>query len=256
MNSSKRIFGLVLMILLVISLFPLAASASTYGLVDSSSIWVYPTEFVPGGFGRLVMHPSEVGYWIRSYDDDTITQIFWAPVKLPSGVVIDDIVFYYYDRTGAPHMQMDFLKHYTDNDNQVLLKRATSDSTGGGYGSKSLVVNYKLTPEAYWNEVVFDNYNQYYLRVSMPFISIEGFSDLAFKGVRISYKRQVGDPPGTATFSDVNPSMQFFPYVEALAASGITTGYSDGTFKPNDYVTRGQMAAFLTRALGLHHPDE
>ena len=256
MNSSKRIFGLVLMILLVISLFPLAASASSYGLVDSSSIWVYPTEFVPGGYGRLVMHTSEQGYWIRSYDDNPITQIFWAPVKLPSGVVIDDMVFYYYDRTGGPNMQINFLKHYTDNDNQVLLRRAESDSTGGGYGSKSLVVSHKLTPEVYWDEVVFDNYNQYYLRVSMPYLSIEGFSDLAFKGVRIEYKRQASDPPATATFSDVTPAMQFFPYVEALVAAGITTGYVDGTFKPDDFVTRGQMAAFLTRALGLHHPDE
>ncbi len=36
-----------------------------------------------------------------------------------------------------------------------------------------------------------------------------------------------------------------------LAASGVTTGRSDGTFGPRGEVTRGQMASFLARALGL-----
>lgn len=35
-----------------------------------------------------------------------------------------------------------------------------------------------------------------------------------------------------------------------LAESGITKGCSDTSYCPNDFVTRGQMAAFLTRALG------
>ena len=37
----------------------------------------------------------------------------------------------------------------------------------------------------------------------------------------------------------------------AVAQAGITTGFADGTFRPNDEVTRGQMAAFLARALDL-----
>jgi hypothetical protein len=39
-----------------------------------------------------------------------------------------------------------------------------------------------------------------------------------------------------------------------LAESGITKGCSDTSFCPTDYVTRGQMAAFLVRALG--YPDD
>lgn len=39
------------------------------------------------------------------------------------------------------------------------------------------------------------------------------------------------------------------PYIEAIAAAGITTGCGDGRFCPDDPVTRGQMAAFLRRAL-------
>ena len=43
-----------------------------------------------------------------------------------------------------------------------------------------------------------------------------------------------------------------FQHIEALAASKITTGFPDGTFRPTELVTRAQMATFLVRALGLH----
>ena len=39
--------------------------------------------------------------------------------------------------------------------------------------------------------------------------------------------------------------------IEILANNGITDGCDDQKFCPQDYVTRGEMAAFLTRALAL-----
>jgi N-acetylmuramoyl-L-alanine amidase len=44
--------------------------------------------------------------------------------------------------------------------------------------------------------------------------------------------------------------------IQALAAAGITAGCGDRTFCPDDDVTRGQMAAFLTRALDLPRPAD
>lgn len=58
--------------------------------------------------------------------------------------------------------------------------------------------------------------------------------------------------PSTATFGDVPTSHLFFQQIEALVASGITAGCGGGDFCPNDPLTRGQMAAFLAKALGLH----
>lgn len=40
-------------------------------------------------------------------------------------------------------------------------------------------------------------------------------------------------------------------YVDFLKTSGITTGYTDGTFRPNQNITRQQFAAMLFRYLGL-----
>lgn len=43
----------------------------------------------------------------------------------------------------------------------------------------------------------------------------------------------------------------FEGHINAVAAAGITTGYPDGTFKPDGLVDRSQMAGFLLRALGV-----
>ncbi|WP_232547184.1 pectinesterase family protein [Propioniciclava soli] len=56
--------------------------------------------------------------------------------------------------------------------------------------------------------------------------------------------------PTGQTFSDVAPDNQFYREIEWLAASGIATGWPDGTFRPYEPVNRDAMAAFLHRAWG------
>ena len=77
-------------------------------------------------------------------------------------------------------------------------------------------------------------------------------STLILHSARVGYKLQVSPPPNTATFTDVPTTHLFYQYVEALAASGITAGCGGGNFCPDAAVTRGQLAVFLAKALGLH----
>ena len=79
-------------------------------------------------------------------------------------------------------------------------------------------------------------------------------NDARFYAVRIYYKLRVSEAPAVATFSDVPTTHPFFQFIEALAASGITAGCSASPpqFCPDAPLTRGQMAVFLSRALGLH----
>ncbi len=56
--------------------------------------------------------------------------------------------------------------------------------------------------------------------------------------------------PPPPRFSDIAGSTHAGSIL-AVADEGITTGYSDGTFRPRLAVTRGQMATFLARALDL-----
>jgi len=74
-----------------------------------------------------------------------------------------------------------------------------------------------------------------------------------FQSVRIYYFLQVSPAPAIATFSDVPTSHPFFQWIEALAAAGITTGCnaSPPMYCPDNPVTRGQMAVFISKALGL-----
>ena len=67
----------------------------------------------------------------------------------------------------------------------------------------------------------------------------------------IAYRLQVSPAPASATFGDVPTSHPLFQYVEALAAAGITGGCGRGNFCPDAPLTRGQMAVFLAKALGL-----
>jgi hypothetical protein len=54
----------------------------------------------------------------------------------------------------------------------------------------------------------------------------------------------------THTFSDVPNSNPFHDDISAVADSGIAQGFTDGTYKPANAVTRQAMAAFLERGLG------
>lgn len=53
--------------------------------------------------------------------------------------------------------------------------------------------------------------------------------------------------PAKASFKDVSKSRQFYKEIEWMKKEGITTGWSDGTFRPNDNTNRDAMAAFLHR---------
>lgn len=55
---------------------------------------------------------------------------------------------------------------------------------------------------------------------------------------------------GATPFTDISSSI-FQGDIEAIYAADITVGTSATTYSPQDLVTRGQMATFLARALGL-----
>ncbi len=61
-------------------------------------------------------------------------------------------------------------------------------------------------------------------------------------------------PPDRQSFSDVPPTHPFWVYIERLSARGIIGGYSDGTFRPDNQATRGQIARLVAQAAGIQDP--
>jgi hypothetical protein len=71
--------------------------------------------------------------------------------------------------------------------------------------------------------------------------------------------------PGTSTavptcnisFSDVEQGSTFYAYVECLACRAVINGYSDGTFRTGNPVTRGQLSKIVSNSAGFNEtPDE
>ncbi len=98
------------------------------------------------------------------------------------------------------------------------------------------------------NYTVDNNYSELILFASFS----SGDDTTMLAGATIGYQLQVGPDPATATFTDVPVGHPFHRFVEALAAAGIASGYPDGRFGVDDTITRGQMAVFLSVALGLN----
>jgi hypothetical protein len=176
----------------------------------------------------------------------SVTAEVWAPVTLPTGVGVDFLDLYYYDADGTYDMCVD-LDGYSGTTSPSWGVLATTCSTGSaGYGYASTLTALEID-----NNVV-DSGAQYTLLV---YTSGPPSFDLQFKGVDLWWHRQVSPAPATATFADVPTNHPFFQFIEALAASGITGGCGSGNYCPDNPVTRGQMAVFLSKALGLNFPD-
>src|SRR5207302_3398076 len=56
--------------------------------------------------------------------------------------------------------------------------------------------------------------------------------------------------PCAIAFSDVHPTDYFYTAVIYLACHGVISGYSDGTFRPYNNTTRGQLTKIIVLAEG------
>jgi photosystem II stability/assembly factor-like uncharacterized protein len=59
--------------------------------------------------------------------------------------------------------------------------------------------------------------------------------------------------PCNVTFTDVPSDHTFYSFIRCLACRGIISGYSDGTFKPGNEITRSQIAKMVSNAAGLEN---
>ena len=194
---------------------------------------------------------SSDGY--LSYTDDSFIGVFVAPLTLPAGAEITMICTYFFDTApvGKVSTYVDAVKVVVGGDppGVVPVLGPIEFDTDTGYEVTCINSSYTFHTIA---DVDGDGTGEtvvHRLRVEMTETD-EG--RLALGGVGIAWHRKVSPPPGAPTFGDVPVDHPFFQFVEALAASGITAGYSNGNYGVNDPLTRGQMAVFLSKALGLH----
>lgn len=89
---------------------------------------------------------------------------------------------------------------------------------------------------------------------------IQGFPDGTFKPKEIVNRGQMAiflargfklTDESKTVFKDISTNMASYSSIKKIVQKNITVGYPDGTFKPNDSLTKGQIAAFLARAMGF-----
>jgi hypothetical protein len=180
------------------------------------------------------------------------SNVYWAPVTLPTGAVLDNIDLYAFDTDP----NADICAILTAFSGPTLLGSSPSeDVIEAVCSSGSAGYDYALEPiiggETIDNSVWFSGGAQYAVVVNNQGGATGA---LGFKGVTIWWHREVSPPPGTATFNDVPTNHPQFQFIEALAESGITVGCGAGNYCPDSSLTRGQMAVFLAKALGLYWP--
>ena len=169
--------------------------------------------------------------------------------NLPTGsrLVRIDVVAYDGSDSGAVNLNLVRCQSLDVND---LCAQSGLVATAG---SSLSPFSGRLTADLSGDPIVIDKTSELdFVRVYLT----EGTANLEFREVDFYYQLQVSTPtPGTQTFADVPPSFLYYKGIEAFAASGITGGCGNGNFCPNGYVTRGEIATFFARALGLSFPN-
>lgn len=169
-----------------------------------------------------------------------------AEIQLPEGVALDYLQMWAYDdepTDGLTATLYEFCAGVGFDPPTTTLVGELATLGSGGY-------TYDATP--LYGYTVRNRDCGYSVRVRfIPGDQTCRNQQIQFRKVALLWHRQVGAPPVTATFSDVPTSHPFYPFVEALARSGITSGCGGGRFCPDQPLTRGQMAVFLAKGLGM-----
>jgi plastocyanin len=245
----------------------------------SSSAWTFSHTFpaamtsryyctahgAPGGVGmsgvvvvggRLPWAPSDIAYTLDAWDFSPRTSVMAtgspatpdfhrsgpgaeliAGVRLPSGASITGFEVAGCDN-GADAISAHLFQCLDPDGSCTIIAAVTSQGTPGCgfFGTNVSGAN-------------ADNLGRTYLaRVVLG-------ANQTLRSVRVFHRKVVSPPPATPTFSDVPASDPRYRFVEALVAAGVTGGCGGGLYCPDAALTRGQMAVFLSVALGLFWPN-
>lgn len=205
-----------------------------------------------GGTAFQPIGSATSGYGTAGHADRYCTggnPYFDAPVEaLPHGARIHYLDQWWYDNS-AENLETWLWATCTatngaDPSNSLLKNTESSGTPGSAFNVGVSVIGHDVNTERchYWIRV----------RLNNDGASCSEALDLRMRKARVYWKRQVEPAPASATFSDVGTGHPFFQHVEALADSGITAGCGGGNYCPDAPLTRGQMAVFLSKALGLN----
>ncbi len=236
---------------------PPVAAAESFGELDQ--------EFY---IGAAAFRPTADDHQYRTFSDGYLYRVaqqfdndeYIAPLVLPAGAVIHQICLYGFRNQaaiGGLDLYLDVAKLVPAGVSPGALTipgSAIHFTWEFGHGVVCTEPSFSYTYRETGDVDGDGNLEHLTHRFRMAIQEHDTGTNQRFGGVGVFWRRQVSPAPLVATFADVPVVHGFFPFVEALAASGITAGCGSGNFCPDSPLTRGQMAVFLAKSLGLHWP--
>lgn len=205
--------------------------------------------FQPASSTTLYMLNEDLGEDGFLYRLGGIIDSWFAPLHLPTGAEVRQICVYGFDNQpgAALSASLELVRLEVPGafvGTQEVITPVVLDVESPPYGvACSPVVSY------IFRQVAQGSTENIAHRIRVRILRL---NNAGLGGVRVVWRRTVSPAPAVATFSDVPDSHPFFRFVQALVASGITVGCGAGRYCVDDPLMRGQMAVFLSIALGLH----
>jgi len=190
-----------------------------------------------------------VGNWSAGQEKDSIWDYYELWIR---GIYFNDITNHF--------AKDDIIKIYSEG---VMIGKNANEfqpdrSLTRGEAAVILARIFDLKPET---EVLFPDtkghFAEKYINAVVKNGYLYGYPDGSFKPDKELSRMETAvllsrivelDYHGTGEdFSDIDRELWSFEEISALTEAGIMKGYSDGTFKPHNPVSRGEMAALLNR---------
>ncbi len=217
---------------------------ATFGTTDDAITVIGNHEFFPEN--------SADGWATYQQGRRSDAPLFASLHALPNGAAATEIVLYAVDNNPADNLALSICLQYVDalDGTAGILSCQPAGSTSGSPGATTITVDVTGSTIRYQQDLGQD----FSYEVLHHYLRVDASPNTAVTMVRLRWHRQVSPAPAVASFGDVSTNHPFFQFVEALADSGITAGCGSGNYCPDLPLTRGQMAVFLSKALGLHWP--
>ncbi len=216
------------------------ARPKTWGTARYTTATALASEFLPpdSGVGWSLYESATGG--VSRYPTAPVSGRWWAPVRVPDGAAIAALDMSACDLTGTGQILFGLRRTRYDDGVDVAPAGATGTPETGGCANYIVVFDEPVT--------VDNSNNEYWL-----YLQWEGdySPNLRVQALHAEYLLQVSPDPDYATFNDIPVGHPLHRFVEALAYWSITAGCGNGNFCADAPLTRGQMAVFLSKALGL-----
>jgi hypothetical protein len=240
---SDSLLGFVSLLFAAAPLVGQSPATPKYGTTRVTSTTALATDFTPPSPAVEWSLQVSPGGAVSRYQTTESPDRWWAPFRAPDGAKVEGLNIEACDFSPTGQLVFGLRRTRFDEGEDIL--------PIGGTGV-TMVSGCSYSYVGFDTPITIDNSNyDYWL-----FVAWDGdySASLRLTSVLAGYRLQVSPDPGYATFLDVPIGHPLHQFVEALAYSDITAGCGGGNFCPNSPLTRGQMAVFLAKALGLSWP--